>query len=789
MAEAKIEKINGVPTMVVDGKPIPPMTITVWGRDVYVPGPCHLSREEKLAYHRDLREAGIRVFFLSSLTRWPTLSKEGIWRPFGDEICQDGVKAILEDIDFLLEAVPDAYVILRLDVSPSREWVNAHPEEQVLFSDGSHRKTVCTTVSRTPVDGMFSLASEAWRQEVEKGLEDYFGELQRHPQFKHVIGTFLCSGGTSEWYYPTVLETEDGAFADFSEPFRKHFSKFLREKYGTEEKLRLAWGIPDATFDAPVIPTIDDRNFAEKADRELESKIASFKSEYPTPVGNLDFSANTDANIGVFLNVNSRRHVTDFYAAWHDATAETIIRYARKVKSLCPNIIVGAFYGGFGCNNYFTSSTVSGTLKILDDGAIDFLAAPGVYNNRNPGGVVAQREVLDSIRLRNHIFITEDDSRTHLTEPWIHRNNCNLYTVDDSINTLKRDFARNICDDTHGWWFDMGCGWYRHPDILKLFSRQSEVAEFAYSLNRTKHNEIALIFDIESVHIASLDASRLATDLYRTSDLARIGAPVDYYFHNDLAREDMPDYRLYIMLNQFNLTDAEREVIYAKARRNNAVILWLYAPGFVNPDADVPMALENIEKTVGMKLGCYNNPTSPYFNVDPASHAAVAKASPKKRYGFLGREVKSSFWAMVNVMPAPYLDPAFYIDDPKVKILGRYCLDGKPAMALTEHLGVRSIYCTARVLSCDLLASVAQYADCHLFLDAGDVLYANESFVAVHADGNGRRTIRFKKRCSPYEVYENRFYGKDVDSIEVEMQHGQTLMWSIADKQFSPIGD
>ena len=133
---------------------------------------------------------------------------------------------------------------------------------------------------------------------------------------------------------------------------------------------------------------------------------------------------------------------------------------------------------------------------------------------------------------------------------------------------------------------DMGAGWYDDPQILALFRRQQEIARFAYSLDRTKRNDIALVYDTESVHHVSQRTSNLVLDYYRTSDLGRIGAPVDYYFHNDLADPRMPDYRLYVMLNQYYLTDAEREAVYAKARRNGATVLWLYAAGFVNPKAE-----------------------------------------------------------------------------------------------------------------------------------------------------------------------------------------------------------
>lgn len=490
--------------------------------------------------------------------------------------------------------------------------------------------------------------------------------------------------------------------------------------------------------------------------------------------------AREEANVGVFLNANGYAHVADFYTAWHESTARTIIHFAETIKKRTPNLLVGAFYGSYGCTSYFDGSTCSGTLAILNSGLIDFLAAPGVYNNREPGGIVAQREMQDSFRLRNQIYICEDDSRTHRCKPWMQRDAMALYSVDDSITTLKRDFARDICEDIQGWWFDMGGDWYNDREILDLFTRQQRISHFAYSLDRTKKNEIALIYDAESVHYVSQSTSQLVTDFYRTSDLGRIGAPVDYYFHNDMARSDMPDYKLYIMLNCYYLTDAEREAIHAKAQKNSAVVLWLYAPGFIDPDAKTVMSVDNVSRTVGMKLGFIENTFFPHFRVNPSSHPALALASDTRRYGVIDRDVHSNIWIGATVLPPVYANPGFYIDDPEATILGRYCCDGRPAMAMTEHTGFKSIYCAAHVLRSDMLASIANYAGCHLFTQTDDVLYANENFVAIHASSDGHKTIRFKEVCSPFEVYECRYYGKNVNEIELDMKLGETKMWSLS---------
>lgn len=150
----------------------------------------------------------------------------------------------------------------------------------------------------------------------------------------------------------------------------------------------------------------------------------------------------------------------------------------------------------YGCTNYFDLSTAGATLRILDSGLVDFLASPGVYNNREPGGYVAGRQMQDSFRLRGQFFIAEEDSRTHLENDF-YRDGMRLYELDDALNTLKRDFARNICEDTFAWWFDQHLhgGRYEHEAFYRLFARQQQIARAACVRAGVKRSEIALIYD------------------------------------------------------------------------------------------------------------------------------------------------------------------------------------------------------------------------------------------------------------------------------------------------------
>ena len=223
-------------------------------------------------------------------------------------------------------------------------------------------------------------------------------------------------------------------------------------------------------------------------------------------------------------------------------------------------------------------------------------------------------------------------------------------------------------------------------------------------------------------------------------------------------------------------TDAEREAVYAKARRNGATVLWLYAAGYANPEGTVRLSATNVAETVGFPMGLIDKTFFPQFRVEDNTKRFVKGANRARSYGDLGRPVEEG--PAIRLAPQRYVNPGFFVNDPEATVLGRY-QDGRVAMAAKRVGGFTSVYCGSLVLESDLLRRVAEGAGCHLYLRTDDVLYANGDFVAVHADGDGRRKVRFREKCSPYEVYENRSYGTEVDEIEVDMRNGQTLMWRL----------
>ena len=82
------------------------------------------GRERMIRYRR---EAGMRLFVFAALLR-----EEHIWRSDGSF----HPRRFERRLEGLLRAVPDAALILFIDIQPPKWWVERHPEELTRYASG-----------------------------------------------------------------------------------------------------------------------------------------------------------------------------------------------------------------------------------------------------------------------------------------------------------------------------------------------------------------------------------------------------------------------------------------------------------------------------------------------------------------------------------------------------------------------------------------------------------------------------------------------------------------------------
>lgn len=745
---AEIRDYNGRPAIFVDGKVYPPMmaTIRTNARD-------HIEMDSE--YFRSLGEAGIRIFFLICDTLW--------LKPNALELFDEEARTVLE-------VVPDAYLIPRIGLHPTNEWIEAHPSETLTYSDGSRPGVHLFSESyETDLPAHYSLCSDQWRHDAGEALRETWAAIQELPYADRIIGCFLAAGGTSEWYYMHQV-LKDGVSLDHSDAFRRAFSAYLTEKYGTDENLRRAWRREDVTLENPPIPAPECHFYEKLVDEEVFRPKQSMVSNADVPI-----PPQNGTNIGSFIDIDAHMDVFDFWRAWHYGTADSVLYFARILKEMTPNRLVGSFYGSVRHPTFFDGGTCGGTLRILDSGLVDFLAAPGVYENRQPGGFTGQREMHDSFALRNRIYIVEDDERTHLENRYF-QDKYNLFDITDSINILKREFGRNICEETQAWWFDqlLGGRRFKDPDIYELFAVQQKIAAASYKKDRRKNSEIAFIYDQESIQTVSLQTTRDLIEEMRNYTIAYLGAPVDQYYHDDMANPDMPSYKLYVFFNMFYVTQQERHVILEKLKKDGATAVWMYASGVIDPDAEKRFDPANMKSLTGMNIEmlseCYDS------KMRVTEHPLTTELDKRELYGASFNLLKHVSLPGLEMRPA-YLYPLFYSRDGEVA--ANFLTAAVPAVTVKKLDGYTSIFYGAKCLESQMLRAMAKYAGCHIYVDSGDVLYANQNYITFHASSSGTKTICLPRVCTVREVYEDKIYCCDVDQFTFDAYLGETKMFEM----------
>lgn len=771
----KLIQHNGSPAICHNGKIYPPMMATI----------CNVSNGKYIIdkeYLKNLGASGIKVYFLICDTEW---------------IRPDAFEKLDEEMQILMEAVPDAIVMLRIGLHPSNEWIEKNMEECIKYSDGSFPTVFLATESYCAhMPGGYTLYSEKWRTEAGEWLKKTYYRLMEKSYADRIAGVFFAAGSTSEWQQLGGLnDCKNSVYGDFSESMKREFSLYLREKYKTVENLRKAWRDEVATFDELRVPDMEKRFYSLDMrydecgvdyDIKFRNRKDGLKQRGKTTRKTLDDAFYENPNhIGSFLNVDKNMDVFDFFHARARGTTRSLSYFGEIIKNISDDLLTGAFYGNYGATLFYRNVSTPYVYELLRKGTIDIFSAPGVYQNRQKGGFEGQRCMYDSMRINGSMFVVEDDTRTHAEIPEV-KQALDLFTAEDSINILKRNFGRNICDDLQGWWFDqhIGGGRYKFPEIYDLFKRQSEIAELSYSLDRDKGHEIAFIYDEESVHMVSPKTTHDTVEYMRNYEIARIGAGVDIYYHNDMSNPNMPDYKLYVFFNTYCLTDDEREAIRKKLAQNHSTALFMYASGVINPDAGTRFSPENMSELMGIDVKMDKEVRIPLFGID-SNHPAVSGMDKGRSYGDLDRHIKHSVihipdWQIGNYERS-YLCPCFYAEDGEATVLGHFRETGLSALTMKDMRDYTSIYCPSKVVRAEVIRSIAEYAGCHIYMDSDDVMFQNKHFVVIHASGSGKKTIKLPNKCSPYEVYERAFYGHETDVIECDMLLGETKMFYVGE--------
>ena len=655
---------------------------------------CSKNGLHEECYYRQFEAQGFRAHVINCPVEWTAPA----------QVRFDGIH---ERIQRAFTINPAAHLVIELHTNAPEWWQAAHPEEVIRDAGGQ-------------AFGQ-SLASTLWQRHTAGVLAEVVRQISAQPYGERIVLCFVGSGHTWEWFNRGV---QLYGITDRSRPMQEYFRQWLRERYRSDEALREAWDDPRASLAEARPPSPEE---------EQETSCLSFR--HPRRQG----------------------RSLDYFRCIAAAAARAISLYGRTVKeNWAGEVLFGAFYGHLfdWIGNPDTAARIGHLAlgRLLDDPAVDVLAGPNSYINRDVGFEASFTSPVHSYPLHGKLWLSECDTRTVLADP-VQQPCGRPETLADSLAILQRDFANVLTHPVESVWFSLLDAWYDHPQILEAFGEFHKIAERARRADASSRAEIAVFADEESCFFQTARDAYVVDPFIarepRLLDLLpRIGAPCDFFLLQDAGRVDPTPYRLALFANAWCVPSGLREAIRDRWAREGRTLLWFYAPGFVAREG---LSTESMAELTGMRFGLLRGCGRPMIRIDPEAHPLV-------RDGFDPGHVLPN-WIFLDSegcfgVNRP-VGPLFQVEDEGAIRLGHYAGRPETAFAVKEFADFRSVYIGAPLAPPGLLRKIARYAGVHIYLDAEDILYANASFLAVHTRLGRERTLRFKKPCRVRELFGN----------------------------------
>lgn len=539
-----------------------------------------------------------------------------------------------------------------------------------------------------------SFSSLVWRNETAEVLRKIVRHIHQSNYSDRIIGIHVTAGNTEEAVYHNF-----SGDSDYSIAAQNRFKEWMLFKYDNDEQLLKKY---------------------------FERKITEIN--IPSP------DERCKAGIGDFLDPLRSRLTVDYNNFRCEEIVDSFEFLCRAVKQESKgNLLTGLFYG-YTLVGWKDHSALT---RLLKSPYIDFLS------NTNGAGkktILGEHNMhflseTDSIHKANKLFYYESDTRTCMSK-WIseiqpeidpyHEYDLETWlgpeTIEKTINLLKAVFSRVICTGSANWWFDLWGGWYDHDQILDLFSKMQKVGDESIHLPRKSVSEVCVIVEDKSLLYYATNAGSSSSWIgAQMNQIGKLGAPYDIYLTDDLNDINISKYRLFIFLNPILLTPQNTKMIRGKCMNENRILIWLYAPGLITDEFSV----SNVSSIVNMEIDFEEK----HLNAEVAVNI----------------ENKKLYYQGVNV------SPFLYIKNGADTVYGQ-TKDGYIVLADKKEKSYSNVLASVPSVPWQVIQHFAKKSGVHIYSDAGDVIYANQSYLSVSASKPGKRQLKLPGKFGLQEL-------------------------------------
>jgi hypothetical protein len=665
---------------------------------------------------------------------------------WGDDLPQE-----LWDMDrqtqHILEHRPDAYILVRFVTRPPASWKALHEDEYFLTDTGE--------MSDTPslASDLFWDAAAAMSAAVVRFCESrpWASRIVAYGNFHHTEGCHMPVG--------------DGWLYDHSAPMQRRWRAFLREKYGTDAALQAAHGDPSLTLDTVEVP------------------FDKLRGPVPEVVQIPYWQAGADnAALRDYLELSTQlfhRHFRQMGEAMAGAAQRKMVFLHDALKQVMQGWNLKGFFGypSFGETvswNPFFIECMAGSGSIAAaalDGVPGYqgLLTPHDYQARGMGGVYEPEGIADSTVLRGMFMYAEEDSRFHASYGIGSARDLHeaaALTWRNWASAATRGYANYLC-----WGFEME-DWLYCDAFHAVKQRQIEVAKASLAWEHATVPGIAMILDDAAVLETNGAGSYLNEAVlweWHTS-LPRCGVPFRTYLFEDLALDNFPEHRVFYFPNLFKVDDARLKLLQEKVFRNGHVVVWGPGSGISDGSTISPAHAERL--------------TGFTFAMQPANSARRVLLS-----GFdhpITRDLPGDTLYGGPLPFGPVLLPTSGEALGAAWVKGGMNHTGLAVQRYGQGAGLGkgdgdydALFTVAVQMPAALWRGLARHAGAHVYSDAGDVLMADSSIVAIHGLKPGPREIRLPARATVHDVISGETIAVNADRFTVTLDRPDTRVFRI----------
>ena len=543
--EAKVGPYKGRNVIFVNGKPIVPLMYagTEQCRRTWE-GKPRKSIEQFSALGYEIIQTD--MWFKYSLKPDETFELEGIRK----------------QLSGILSVNPKAKIIVRINVSAPQWWLNQNASEICRTTcNGSRKDEFAGNTAE-------SLASVKYAEFANRSLRRFLRDLENTPEGDSVIGFHIGGGVYGEWHYYGIYNEPDA-----SEPMRRKFVAFAKDRYGSIERINAAWKTGFGNFDAITVPSYDCR------------------------------SRTTD---GDFRNPQEERYVIDYYECQQATVSALVNGLAKTTKeSWGRPTLVGLFFGYFyGAWTVGAQASQFDIKTLFKSPYVDYFSGP--YASRNQFGSGCFRSLAESVSLNGKLWISEHDGGTFLGRVGGAHFPDTPRTEAESIARMRRNFMYTLTERAGQWWYDFGpelqSGTWGTPAMLSEAGELLKLSKAFLEQPYEKKADVLVVYDMDAfnyVRPARVDrlTSRITEEM--SDALLGTGAAFDRVFLTDLPLVDLSRYKLVIFGNTFVLNQAQRNEVATRVIAVGRTVVFLSGAGYSDGNRnDVSL----ISGLVGMRI-------------------------------------------------------------------------------------------------------------------------------------------------------------------------------------------